>query len=93
MSEYKIFKYAINLNMRTQPVMMPKGARVLSVQMQHDECQAWALVDTDAPRAAKRIEVLPTGAIVHEADKLSFLGTVQVDGGSLIFHVFERIES
>lgn len=91
MPDHRIFKYAINLNMRTQPLMTAKDARILSVQMQHGECQLWAIVDKDAPRVTRRIEVLPTGAVVENEADLAFLGTVQVDGGGLIFHVFERI--
>ena len=91
--DHRIYKYPINLGMRQQALFLPKCGRILSVQMQHGECQLWAIVDKEAPRVGRRFEVLPTGAIVEDHDKLVFLGTVQVDGGSLIFHVFERLSA
>lgn len=92
MPDHRIFKHHINLNLREQMIPMQDGARILSVQMQYGECQLWAVENKEAPRVARRIEVLCTGAIVDDADKLAFIGTVQVDGGSLIFHVFERVK-
>lgn len=93
MADHRIFKYSIDLDRRTQNIAMPKDAKVLSAQMQHGQCQLWAMVDNSKAPYPRRIEVLPTGAFVERADRLSFLGTVQVnDGGSpLVFHIFERL--
>ncbi len=47
----------------------------------------WALVDTDAPEEARVFHVRGTG---HPADALGrYVGTFQIDGGALVFHLFE----
>lgn len=92
MPDFRIFKYTIDLDKRTQLIFPHKGAKILSVQVQRGECQLWALVDASQPEQPRRIEVLPTGAFVERANELAHLATVQIDGGSLVFHLFERIE-
>jgi hypothetical protein len=70
---------------------LPKGARFLSVQMQHGEPQSWWLVDpTTNEREARRFRVHGTGHEVDGADRLVFLGTFQLAGGALVFHLFEE---
>ena len=90
MPDFRIFKYTIDLNKRTQCVFPPEDASILSVQMQHGECQIWVLCDASRPEKSRTIETLPTGAYVKSHEHLVFLGTIQVDGGSLVFHIFER---
>ena len=90
MADHRIFKYLIDLNKPRQHVAMPQDARILSVQIQHGECQLWALLDNSQPDVSRVFEVLPTGAFVDRAERLAFIGTVQTYGGSLVFHVFER---
>ena len=71
--------------------MMPKGAEILSVQVQADVLCLWALVDPDAKLQKRVIEILGTGnpidvpGVTHK-----FIGTVQMRGGSLVWHVFEQ---
>lgn len=70
-------------------VKMPKGAVVLSVQVQHDQPTVWALVDTEAKTEVRSFHWRGTG---HPADGLNpkqYVGTIQVRGGALVFHLFE----
>lgn len=83
-----------------QVIKMPLGSKILTVQTQNDVPVLWALVDTDmAPQEDKVIDVYGTG---NDVDFLSdgyifpdtereYIGTYQLDGGSFIGHVFERI--
>ena len=67
---------------------MPKDAEVLSVQIQHGAVCIWARIDTqklDVPRA---ITIRGTGHNCHEQDG-KFIGTVQINEGALVFHVFD----
>lgn len=67
---------------------MPKGARVLTVQTQNHAPVMWALVDPAAAKELRRFRVVGTG---HEGapDRGTYIGTFQLQGGSLVFHVFE----
>ena len=76
-----------------QLVAMPAGAEILTVQAQRDTPCIWALVDVDSPPATRMIETFGTGHEVYEdmgVDR-KCLGTYQLRGGALVFHVFERI--
>jgi hypothetical protein len=83
-----IWKYPITVTDRFT-LNLPKGAQILSLQPQHDQVCLWALVDPDQPKEARLFRLFGTGHAVEEGDRLSFVGTFQVQGGSLVFHVFE----
>jgi hypothetical protein len=69
-------------------VSMPKGAEVLDVQVQHSEAMMWVLVDPTAPIEPRTFAVHGTG---HEFvdDGYAYIGTFQLSGGGLVFHLFE----
>lgn len=73
-------------------VELSRNSRVLSVGVQNDKPMMWVLVDTLDKRIEKRkFIVIGTG---HETDELrdcrfGFVGTFQLDGGALVFHLFE----
>lgn len=74
--------------MVVQSIEVPKGARMLSAHSQHEKICVWFLCDSDAPKENRWIAICGTG---HQAplDGI-FLGTAQLHGGALQFHVFER---
>ena len=71
-----------------QKVDMPKGAQILSLQTQHNEPTIWALVDEHAENESRVFISVPTGARFDPEDG-AYLGTVQMNGGSLVFHIYE----
>ena len=74
-----------------QTVAMPRGAQVLSVQMQGGAPQLWALVDEKAPTEPRTFATYGTGDPMPEvANHGRFVDTYQMDGDSLVFHVFEQ---
>lgn len=86
-----IYKYILKDPKNT--ISMPKGARIISVDEQRGDICAWAVLDTKQTiKEDKVIYVFGTG---WETEKdlfnLGFLGTVKIDGGRYIFHVFEAI--
>ena len=83
-----IWKFTLAATDR-QTVEMPDNAQVLSAQMQGETLCLWALVYPDAPKTKREIEVFGTGHPVPPATR-RFISTVQMHGGALIFHVFER---
>lgn len=74
-----------------QPVSMPRGAQILSVQMQGAQLCMWALVDPEAPKEVRRFRIVGTGHQFDEAPAHVHRGTFQMHGGALVFHVFERV--
>jgi len=86
-------------------VEMPEGAVILAVQTQQEVPCLWAIVDPDAPLEKRTILMMGTGHPRAEFDgKLTritpearwkvvdsgYIGTVQMMGGELVFHFFER---
>ena len=68
---------------------VPVGAEILSVHAQRDEICLWMKVDPDAPREPRRFTAYATGGEVPDGP-MTFLGSVYMHGGSLVFHVFEQ---
>ena len=82
-----IYKYPLSFEDRFL-IDMPDGAQPLSLQMQHGVPCLWAMVDTNAPTVKRALYCRGTG---HDADAIGnaeHLGSVQMQGGALIFHFF-----
>lgn len=71
-------------------IEMPQGAEILKVDNQMGFPQVWALVNPKAPTEIRKIRCLATGEEYDETKKLSFLDTIQLSGGRLVFHFFEE---
>ena len=82
-----IWKYPLSLLDR-QSLGMPAGAQVLTVQLQAGGLQVWALVDSDAPEVERHFRIYGTGHPVSD-DSGHYVGTFQIQGGALVFHVFD----
>lgn len=67
------------------------------MQIQHGEIQLWARVPTNKQREAvaetyeQWIYMRGTGHDLESAEDAKYLGTVQLQGGALVFHVFAEI--
>lgn len=86
-----IYKYPLGF-LDTQEVPLPKGATVLSAQVQNGVICLWALCNTDAPIAPRTIYTVGTGHNFNmDPSVIRFIGTVQLSGGALVFHLFEYI--
>ena len=72
-----------------QSISLPAGARVLTAQVQHGVIYLWAEVDTDETSEELR-EFVIHGTGDDMLDHLHYIDTVQLDGGYLVFHVYER---
>ena len=89
-----IWKFELKVEDK-QTIIMPVGAEIISVQSQHLEPVLWAMVKTDGyeETEGRIIEVFGTGQEIPEDMGIEriYLGTFQLDGGSFVGHVFERI--
>jgi hypothetical protein len=73
-------------------ILMPRGAHLLSVAMQGDQPCVWALVNSEAPKVPVRFRLYGTGHPVDGRDISRFVGTFQMHGGGLVFHLFTAKE-
>jgi hypothetical protein len=69
-------------------LVMPHGARILTVQQQGECSVIWALVDPDAPRIVRNFRLVVTGGYVEEAGS-HYIGTFQA--GWFVGHLFELV--
>ena len=69
---------------------IPKEGKILSVQIQHGTTCIWVLIDPSQPKEKRYFKIAGTGhPITEPIETLDFIGTFQMVGGSLIFHLFE----
>lgn len=84
-----IYKQAITPS-ELLSLKLPKGATILTVQTQYGKPCIWFICDPDAEREERVFEIYGTG---HElrGDKYNhqYIGTFQLEGGKLVFHLFE----
>lgn len=72
-----------------QTVTMPRGAALLSLQVQRGVPCIWGLVDPMAPVEERTFVTFGTGHPVPAAGGMTFLGTYKLASSDLMFHVFE----
>lgn len=87
-----IWKFELETTDR-QKVEMPIGAKILTVQTQNETPCLWALVNPERKERKERyFEVFGTGHKIPLDLSREYIGTYQLKGGSLVFHVFEIAE-
>ncbi len=87
----KVFKYPVNI----APIVsvdMPKGATLLSFQLQGAQPCLWALVDPFEEKETREFRVVGTGHDIEDSDSLRFVGTIQMMDGILIWHLFAVVK-
>ncbi len=76
-----------------QELVLPDGAVILSVLEYRGRVALYALVDPDAePIDRYTIRIVGTGQPVEGLDGYEFLGSCILYSGSLVVHVFARLE-
>ena len=74
----------------SQTVAVPVGAKVLCVQTQDGLPKLWIYCDKSARKELREFLIHGTGHdIDDEGNALTYIGTFQLSGGALVFHVFE----
>ena len=87
-----IYKYPLEIG-STSHITMPKYAKILCVQMQHNVPTIWALHHDEAAEPdyeTRTFRVVGTGELVpddYNEDKAAYIGTVQ--DGQYVWHIFE----
>lgn len=82
-----IWKYPLAVD-DSQSLDLPQGAVLLTVVAQGGTPCLWALVDPIRPTEPRRFLTYGTGH-PYEPMGQTYLGSYQLSGGALVFHVFE----
>lgn len=84
-----IWKFPLALE-RAQDIEMPAGAEILSIGNQRETICLWARVETEKTnKETRRFVIVGTGHGAPDAVGSKLIGVVMMQGGDLIFHVFE----
>jgi hypothetical protein len=82
----RVYKYAVESGRFKH--LMTDRVDMLDVQLQHGDPQLWALVDVSATPQWRHFVTVGTGWEIPERI-VGHVGSFQVEGGALVFHVFE----
>jgi hypothetical protein len=86
-----VWKFPLEIN-DEQDVTMPANSHILCVQVQGVTPCLWALCSPEMPEETRKILITGTG---HEREDLAgfvpYIGSFQLAGGALVFHVFESV--
>ena len=85
-----IYKYTLSLEEITV-IELPEGAVILTIQLQMNKPVMWAEVDTNAPKVRRSFRTVATGENLDDPLQVArtYVGTYQLEEGSLVLHVFE----
>lgn len=67
-------------------ILIPAGAKVLSLARVRGALKLWAQVDPAIPKVKRRIHIIPTGGAVDP--EWEFAGTATQPRGADVWHVF-----
>ena len=87
----RIYKYPVRID-DVQTIDLPQGAEVLSVQVQEGSPYIWACVNPSAKSEPRQFRLYGTGHPIEGDYLLKFVGTFQLFGGRLVYHLFEEVE-
>ena len=95
----KVFKYSLPIPIEDHFTLdLPKGARVLCVQVQYERPWIWALVEPKEKFEPRTFRLAGTGHEIAGVDSRyavspmncgRYIGTFQLHGGALVFHLFD----
>lgn len=72
-------------------IQLPDGAQPLRAMVQVGQPHLWAIVDPDRKKYPRHFRLIGTGHPIAEEDfsYLDFVDTIMLEGGALVFHLFE----
>lgn len=84
----RVYKYKLGA-VGITALVMPYGTQVLSVHSQDNEVMLWALLDDAGFAPEKRCFYAATTGQEMPDDGRKFIGTVLLEGGAFVTHIFE----
>ena len=87
----KIVNVELSTEVGEENISLPKDALWLTAQMQLNKLVMWFIMDLDVEREQRTFIVLPTEvAIDYDLSKITYITTVQTNGGFNVLHIFEK---
>jgi len=83
----KVFKYQLKFEDYIQ-IEVPNDYKILSASIQHGIPCIWILVDPNNISVTLNLRMAGTGHPISD-EIVRFIDTIELDNGSLIFHIFE----
>ena len=85
-----IFKYSIPIEDHFT-LEMPRGAKILTVKIQRENPQLWAMVDSETKKEKRYFRLAGTGHPLGEdyLKIINYVSTFQIKNLGLVFHLFE----
>lgn len=71
-----------------QDIVMPRESEILCVQIQFGKPCLWAKVDDTLSTESRQILTYGTGHVMIDKT-VKYIGSYQLDGGMLVYHVFD----
>lgn len=91
-----IYKYVIDEMTAAgagQVIKIPIQSRFLHLDLQYGKIATWWLVDTESQAYEHTLRVYGTGfSIDEDLLRMRYLGTVVLQSGALVLHVFDQFE-
>lgn len=85
-----IWKFPLALA-HSQILTVPSGTVFIHADTQDGALCLWAMVNAEAVQGPVEVVIVGTGQTVPEGiDPLNFVGTVLMDGGAFVWHVFVK---
>jgi len=69
-------------------VILPAGAKILTVHEQHGGINVWAEIDTDRELTSIIFNVYGTGHEIN-VENSKYIGTIFMDNGYKVWHVYK----
>ncbi len=96
-----ILKYPITLGLsqNKEEELLPteietyEEAEFMSIQMNFGQPTMWFKVDTTKPKQKLKFRIFATGEEIPEEDNFVYYGTLQINRGEWVWHIFEILES
>jgi len=87
-----IWKFVLNPN--DLKLRIPAGAKILTAREQGDAVCIWAEVNPTAEPEERMFEVFGTGHDMpfEPSVERTYIGTAMLNGGALVFHVYEKTQ-
>lgn len=86
--ELTIWRVTLDL-IDSQIISVPNGAEFLTAQVQLGALSAWFRCDPGKASSNRVIWICGTGHHAPDPDESRYLATVQMAGGTLVWHIFE----
>ena len=84
----RIYKYPVPITDKFT-LELPIDADILAFQTQGDTPCIWALIDPEVAEETVNFRLFGTAHTIEDADTLEYIGTTQMAGGALVWHLFK----